>query len=161
MTEYPIPEDLKRPHSYCRGTGHVIEPAYHDSPARETSYDCLGCGGRGWVWALTQDGMADRIAKDEAGLAALAADLQRSDALLQDATKRLLERDAEIVALKAELAEADFDFGGWRAIKKRLETEIAALKLAYGLALSLHGCGGENCTEAAYLKDADVQEPKL
>lgn len=32
--------------------------------------------------------------------------------------------------------------------------ENARLKLAFGLVLKLHGCGGENCTEAAYLKDA-------
>jgi hypothetical protein len=30
-----------------------------------------------------------------------------------------------IVALEFQLAEADFDFGGWRAIKKRLEDDIA------------------------------------
>jgi hypothetical protein len=38
---------------------------------------------------------------------------------------------------------------------ERLEKEVATLKLAYGLTLSLHGCGGENCTEAAYRKDAE------
>lgn len=35
------------------------------------------------------------------------------------------------------------------------ESELQALRLAYGLSLELHGCGGENCTEALYVSDAN------
>ena len=37
----------------------------------------------------------------------------------------LIER---IARAEAQVAEADFNFGGWRAIKKRLEAQVAALK---------------------------------
>ncbi len=36
----------------------------------------------------------------------------------------LIER---IARAEAQVAEADFNFGGWRAIKKRLEEQVAAL----------------------------------
>jgi len=36
----------------------------------------------------------------------------------------LIER---IARAEAQVAEADFNFGGWRAIKKRLEAQVAAL----------------------------------
>ena len=37
----------------------------------------------------------------------------------------LIER---IAHAEAQVAEADFNFGGWRAIKKRLEAQVAALE---------------------------------
>ena len=37
----------------------------------------------------------------------------------------LIER---IARAEAQVAEADFNFGGWRAIKKRLEAQVAALR---------------------------------
>ena len=37
-------------------------------------------------------------------------------------------RYEDYAKLEAQVAEADFNFGGWRAIKKRLEAQVAALE---------------------------------
>jgi hypothetical protein len=50
----------------------------------------------------------------------------------------------------------------YEAKKNELLVELASLraerdrlKLAYGLVLQVHGCGGDNCTEVSFLKDAE------
>ena len=64
------------------------------------------------------------------GLWELYADCLADDsrAMRTTTSKFMAELIERIVRAEAQVAEADFNFGGWRAIKKRLEAQVAALK---------------------------------
>jgi len=64
------------------------------------------------------------------GLRELYADCLADDsrAMRTTTSKFMAELIERIVRAEAQVAEADFNFGGWRAIKKRLEAQVAALK---------------------------------
>ena len=51
-----------------------------------------------------------------------------SRAMRTTTSKFMAELIERIVRAEAQVAEADFNFGGWRAIKKRLEAQVAALR---------------------------------
>jgi len=63
------------------------------------------------------------------GLRELYADCLADDsrAMRTTTSKFMAELIERIVRAEAQVAEADFNFGGWRAIKKRLEEQVAAL----------------------------------
>ena len=63
------------------------------------------------------------------GLRELYADCLADDsrAMRTTTSKFMAELIERIVRAEAQVAEADFNFGGWRAIKKRLEAQVAAL----------------------------------
>jgi hypothetical protein len=64
------------------------------------------------------------------GLRELYADCLADDsrAMRTTTSKFMAELIERIVRAEAQVAEADFNFGGWRAIKKRLEEQVAALE---------------------------------
>jgi len=64
------------------------------------------------------------------GLRELYADCLADDsrAMRTTTSKFMAELIERIVRAETQVAEADFNFGGWRAIKKRLEAQVAALK---------------------------------
>ncbi len=65
------------------------------------------------------------------GLRELYADCLADDsrAMRTTTSKFMAELIERIVRAETQVAEADFNFGGWRAIKKRLEKQVAALQL--------------------------------
>ena len=129
MSEPRIPEYLKTSCPQCKGSGRVL---YRDI---DESYEgtCSLCKGRGWEFKLSLREMGERIAAlDEERDAlkvenALLDDLNAemsSAAGIQAIVDNYESMRKENKTLKAQLAEADFDFGGWRAIKARLEKEL-------------------------------------
>lgn len=65
MSEYPIPEDLKQKCPLCDGIGHKESTSFR-SPGTMRMGQCHACKGRGWIWALDQREMAERLATLEA-----------------------------------------------------------------------------------------------
>jgi hypothetical protein len=74
--ELVIPDDLKLTCPLCKGSGYVKRTGFSsagdmdaNSTPRLISRTCMACKGKGWIWSLTQDEMAQRIARLEQQLA--------------------------------------------------------------------------------------------
>lgn len=78
------------------------------------------------------------------------SELRKIDCFVADVAQLILDRKGLLAFIHKQRQEVLFRE---RQLLVALK-ENARLKLAFGLVLKLHGCGGENCTEAAYLKDA-------
>lgn len=99
-----IPEDLKTQCPICKGEGKVQRRGFAsagdmdaNSEPRMITQSCYQCHSKGWLWALSDDEMAERIANLESTLAAerasrLQADTERYDKGWNDAIKAAAER---------------------------------------------------------------------
>lgn len=104
--ELLIPEDLKTVCPLCGGVGHKERTSFND-PSTMRMGSCHSCKGKGWIWALDQQEMAERVVKAESWNRELETALRYprfSDTarLFEMCVDMLEKRDEELRILKDE-----------------------------------------------------------
>lgn len=111
--EIPIPEDLKEKCPNCRGTGYTDRSGFSD-PASGVKIRCSTCRGKGWLWALDQQEMAERLAQAESQ----AAELQEMG----------ITMSAQIGRYQVETAELREELAFYKKLCVNQESTIGNLK---------------------------------
>lgn len=107
-----IPEDLKKVCPLCKGKKEIT---YDDYEGRILG-SCYFCSGTGVVWALTLEQMAERIARLEAEVAALKAQVEWTlidEEHLPKVGDEVLKAESGYVD-SVDADNKDYDYASWR-----------------------------------------------